>query len=209
VAKSSTTLIVGRAIAGCGAAGVASGCYIIITYIASPKSRPAYTGIIGAVFGIASVAGPLLGGVFTDQVSWRWWYADLSNVEDQKRMLICPSFYINLPVGGLAFFILVLFFKKPTHVETEKLSTSEKFLSLNFVGTALIISALTCILLSMEWGGITKPWNSSSVIGTLVGFGVLTAVFVLNEWWLQERALMIPRIMKRRIVYTCSIYILL
>ncbi len=73
VSQNSTTLIVGRAITGCGAAGVVSGCYIIIAYIASPSRRAAYTGIIGAVFGVASVIGPLLGGFFSDDVSWRWW----------------------------------------------------------------------------------------------------------------------------------------
>jgi MFS transporter, DHA2 family, glioxin efflux transporter len=67
-------LIVGRAITGWGAAGALSGCYIIIAYIAVPKRRPAYTGIIGAAFSCASIAGPLLGGVLTDYLSWRWWY---------------------------------------------------------------------------------------------------------------------------------------
>jgi MFS transporter, DHA2 family, glioxin efflux transporter len=73
VAKNSPTLII-RVFTGLGAAGGVKGCYIIIAYLAPPKRRPAYTGILGATFGIASVAGPLLGGVFTDKMSWRWWY---------------------------------------------------------------------------------------------------------------------------------------
>ncbi len=77
VAQNSTTLIVGRAITGCGAAGLLTGSYIIIAFIAPPRRRPAYTGIIGAVFGCASVTGPLLGGVFTDTISWRWWLVEL------------------------------------------------------------------------------------------------------------------------------------
>jgi hypothetical protein len=72
VARDSTTLIVGRAIAGAGGAGIASGSYTIIAFSASPKQRPAFTGILGASYGIASVIGPLLGGVFTDKLSWRW-----------------------------------------------------------------------------------------------------------------------------------------
>lgn len=73
VAQNSTTLIVGRAIAGVGAAGISSGVYIIIAFSAPPQRRPAFTGLIGATFALASVVGPLLGGVFTSHVSWRWW----------------------------------------------------------------------------------------------------------------------------------------
>jgi MFS transporter, DHA2 family, glioxin efflux transporter len=73
VSKSSTTLIVGRAIAGSGGAGVASGCYSIIAFSVPRKQTAAFTGILGAVYAAASVVGPLLGGVFTDNLSWRWW----------------------------------------------------------------------------------------------------------------------------------------
>lgn len=72
VANNSTTLIVGRAIAGAGGAGIASGAYTIIAFSAPPQQRPAFTGILGASYGIASVIGPLLGGVFTDKLTWRW-----------------------------------------------------------------------------------------------------------------------------------------
>jgi len=73
VAQNSTTLIVGRAISGAGGAGIGSGCYTIIAFSSPPKQAAAFTGIIGAVYAVASVVGPLLGGVFTDKLSWRWW----------------------------------------------------------------------------------------------------------------------------------------
>lgn len=72
VAKNSTTLIVGRAIAGLGGAGVGSGSYTIVAFAAKPKMRATFTGIIGASYGVAAVVGPLLGGVLAGEVTWRW-----------------------------------------------------------------------------------------------------------------------------------------
>lgn len=73
-APNSTVFIVGRAIAGVGSARIYAGAVIIIVYTVPLRQRPIYTGALGAVFGVASVAGPLLGGAFTNNVSWRWWY---------------------------------------------------------------------------------------------------------------------------------------
>lgn len=73
VAQDSATLIVGRAINGLGAAGLGTGAYTIIAFIAPPAKRAVYTGFVGMSFGVACVAGPLIGGVFAHEVSWRWW----------------------------------------------------------------------------------------------------------------------------------------
>lgn len=72
VAPNSTALIVGRAIAGLGGAGIASGAYTIIAFSVKPSKRAAFTGLMGAAYGIASVIGPLLGGVFAEKATWRW-----------------------------------------------------------------------------------------------------------------------------------------
>lgn len=78
VAPNSTALIVGRAIAGVGGAGIASGCYTLIAFAARPSRRAAFTGIVGASYGVASVVGPLLGGVFAEKATWRYVFTDNS-----------------------------------------------------------------------------------------------------------------------------------
>jgi len=73
VAQNSTTFVVGRAFAGLGAAGVATGAFTIVAFAAEPTVRPALIGLIGAFYGLSSVLGPILGGVFADKATWRWW----------------------------------------------------------------------------------------------------------------------------------------
>ncbi|KFY31150.1 hypothetical protein V493_01360 [Pseudogymnoascus sp. VKM F-4281 (FW-2241)] len=188
VAPNSTALIVGRAIAGLGAAGVASGAFILVAFLAPPEKRPAYLGIIGASYGISAVIGPLLGGVFTERLSWRW------------------CFYINLPIGGVAAVILVVFFKLPPHVKPAEATFREKMLQLDPIGIVLILGAVICYILALQWGGVTMPWDSSEVIGLFVGFVVLLVAFGVNEWWLGERAMLPPRLLKNRYIYQGMAY---
>jgi MFS family permease len=71
VAPNATTLIIGRAIAGLGAAGIATGAYVIVAFAVEPQARPTYTGMMAAMYGVSAIAGPLLGGAFSDKVTWR------------------------------------------------------------------------------------------------------------------------------------------
>lgn len=176
VAKDPTTLIVGRAIAGLGGSGVTVGLYSIVGFIAPPQKRPQLLGMVGACYAISAVLGPLIGGAFTEKVTWRW------------------CFYINLPIGGLAAVITFFFFSPPTSAKPVKASMKEKLLQLDLVGASLMIGLLTCYILALQYGGQTYAWNSSIVIGLLVGFVVMLLVFIVWEIYQKEYAMIVPRL---------------
>lgn len=189
VAPTSTALIVGRAITGLGAAGIGTGAYTIIAFVAEPRKRPMFTGIIGLSYGIASVVGPLLGGAFADKVSWRW------------------CFYINLPIGGVSSLIILRFFHNPSGAKPVVASWKERLLQMDPVGTVMIMGAIVMYILALQYGGQTKAWGSSDVIGLIVGFVVILIVFGVWEYFQGERAMVVPRLLKQRTVGISCIYV--
>ena len=180
VAPNSKSLVVGRAIAGLGAAGLSVGGTSIIAFTVRPAKRPMMMGVIGMTYCLAAVLGPLLGGAFTDRVSWRW------------------CFYINLPIGGIAAVAVFFFFYLPAAATPPQMSWTKKLLHIDPIGIVLAIGSITCFILALQYGGDTLPWNSSVVIGLLVGFGLLTIALVAWEIWLGEYAMMLPRLYKQR-----------
>lgn len=132
VARNSPALIVGRAIAGTGAAGLYSGGMTIIGYSVPLRRRAMYLASLASMFGIASIVGPILGGAFTDKLSWRW------------------CFWINLPFGGLAIATVAFFFKNPDRRYTHK-TLREKIYEMDLPGAFFLISAIVCLLLALQW----------------------------------------------------------
>ncbi|KAF2151523.1 MFS general substrate transporter [Myriangium duriaei CBS 260.36] len=180
VAPNSKALIIGRAIAGLGGAGLSVGGTSIVSFTVPPKNRPMMMGIIGMVYCIAAVIGPILGGVFTEKATWRW------------------CFYINLPIGGIAAVVLLFYFHLPAAGAPPKLAWWKKLLHIDPFGIALAMSCITCLILALQYGGNTHPWNSSVVIGLLIGFGLLVISLIVWENWLGEYAMMLPRLYRQR-----------
>ncbi|KAF2222083.1 major facilitator superfamily domain-containing protein [Elsinoe ampelina] len=185
VAPNSEALIVGRAVAGVGSAGLFSGAILIIAATVPLAQRPLYTGVIGAMYGISSVAGPLLGGVFTDSVTWR----------------LC--FYINLPLGLLTA-IFIFFFFHPSSTAGGKRPTinswKDYLIIFDIPGLLVLLPTVVCLLLALQWGGSKYPWNSGRIIALLILFGVLALCFVGVQWKMGDNATVPGHILRNRTV---------
>ncbi|KIW61815.1 hypothetical protein PV05_01895 [Exophiala xenobiotica] len=188
IAPNSKTLVVGRAIAGLGGAGLSVGGTSIVSFTVPPAKRPMMMGVIGMTYALAAVLGPLLGGAFTDHVSWRW------------------CFYVNLPIGGVAAVAVFFFFRLPAASAPPRVSWTKKLLHVDPVGIALAMGGIVCFILALQYGGNAHPWDSSVVIGLLIGFGLIAITLVAWEIWLGDYAMMLPRLYKQRSLSTTAPY---
>ncbi|KAF2261430.1 major facilitator superfamily transporter [Lojkania enalia] len=181
-AVNSLMLIIGRAVAGLGAGGIFTGAILIMLNSVPLHKRPMLQGLFGACFGVASVAGPLLGGAFTgSKATWRW------------------CFYINLPLGAITVAAVIFFVrldeKKPY------LSWKQTFWQLDPFGTVLFLPAITCLLLALEWGGIDYAWSDGRMIALMTIFAVLFVAFIVLQGFTRNTTATVPA----RIIFQRSV----
>ena len=187
-APNATALIVGRAIAGMGGAGIATGGTTIVAFCAPPEKRPILMGLIGVTYALAAAAGPLLGGAFSDRATWRW------------------CFYINVPIGALSVGAILIFFHLPSAVKPVEADWKETLLQMDPLGITLAMGSIICFILALQYGGTTHPWDSSVVIGLLVGFVVILLALVVWEFYQGEYAMLVPRLISQRSLWSVSTF---
>lgn len=159
LAGSLTMLVAGRAVQGLGGGGLMALVNITIGDLFSPRERGMYFGMIGAVWGLASGIGPLIGGGLTENISWRW------------------CFWINLPISGASLLILVFFLR----IHTPKTPLAKGLAAIDWLGNLTFTGATLMLLLGLQFGGLRNPWNSPTVICLIVFGCAAYAVFALVE----------------------------
>ncbi|KAK3990009.1 major facilitator superfamily domain-containing protein [Cladorrhinum sp. PSN332] len=176
ISKNMAMLIAARAIQGIGGGGVIILVNVCISDLFSMRKRGVYFGIMGIVWAIAGAIGPVLGGVFTSKVTWRW------------------CFYVNLPISGVGFAVLAFVLK----LHNPRTPMRQGLAAVDWLGSLTVIGATLMVLFGLEFGGVTYPWASPTVI-CLIVFGAVTAgLFVLIEWKVAKFPLMPLRLFKRR-----------
>ncbi|CAK9781215.1 unnamed protein product [Cutaneotrichosporon oleaginosum] len=188
LANGMTFLIVARAIQGIGAAGLFVAIMATIAVVTTVEKRSAFMAGFGFAFVVSSVIGPLLGGIFTEQLSWRW------------------CFWINLPIGGVATLLVIFLLPARPPERTHEFHRTgwAGFVRMDWVGCGLSLTMVTCLLIALQWGGNDYPWGNWRIILLFTLSAVLTISFFAWEHWLGERALIPPGILRNRTVVAAS-----
>ncbi|QPC72706.1 hypothetical protein HYE68_003458 [Fusarium pseudograminearum] len=184
-APNSVAFIIGRAIAGIGAAGIMTGSMMSIIPMVPLHKRPLFQSMFGMVFGVSSVVGPLIGGAFTQHATWRW------------------CFYMNLPVGAVAS-IFLFFFHTLSEKKRESVPALEHITRLDPLGTFFFVPSMVCLILALQWGGSTYAWSSWRLILLFVVFGVTLIAFAVVQIKMPETATIPVKVITQRTMLACA-----
>ncbi|CAG7566050.1 unnamed protein product [Fusarium equiseti] len=185
-APTSNALIIGRAIAGVGSAGIYAGAVITTVYCIPLERRMPYQAVVAAIFGVTSVLGPLLGGAFTDSAAtWRW------------------CFYINLPIGAIAAAILAIYLHVPDR-ETARIPVKEKLLRLDGPGCVMLLGGIISLLTALRRGGTEHAWSDGLIIALWVVTGLCLIAFITIQILFPNRATVPPHIFAQRSIAASS-----
>lgn len=188
-AHSSIMLIVGRALAGLGSSGLLNGGLTILSSVLVPAKQPGFMGVLVALGQLGIACGPLVGGAFTEYVTWRW------------------CFYINLPVGGVAALLLIFVAVPENHPKPPVRETIRNIeQALDLIGFAIILPTAIMFFMALEWGGQRYAWSSSVVIGLFVGAGVSFILFLVWEYYRGDDAMLPFSMLRTRIVCSAAAY---
>ncbi|CZT07634.1 hypothetical protein WAI453_005124 [Rhynchosporium graminicola] len=176
ISQSMGMLIAARAIQGIGGGGAIVLPNLCISDLFSMKERGMYFGLLSAVWALASALGPVVGGIFTNRVSWRW------------------CFYINLPLGGLALAVLVFFLK----LHNPRTPIKQGLAAIDWIGNLLIIGGTLMVLMGLQFGGVEFAWKSATVICLIVFGAVSVALFCIYESRFATYPVIPPRIFRHR-----------
>lgn len=233
MAKDSPTLIGGRAVAGCGVAGIFSGALVTISLCS--KSSLSYSMYLYIIFsdvarlfssatttprGIRSLWRGLGSGVSCWATFGRRFHrsyhlemvflyqVSVSFANDMGLLSYADSIITSsLPIGGLAAAVVVLILHLPETKDDSGKNFWQKILELDLIGASLLIPAIVCLLLALQWGGNQYPWSDSKIIGLFIGFGLIAILFGISQYYLGERATLPPRILKNRTVWASSAFV--
>ncbi|KAI0123359.1 major facilitator superfamily transporter, partial [Xylariales sp. AK1849] len=189
-ANFSVVFIVGRAITGVGAAGVLTGLFTALADATPLRTRPIFTSLISGLEAVAIIAAPILGGVLTQDVSWRW------------------CFYINLPIGGVVMAALALNLSDAKPSGAKSLTWREVVYKLDIFGALTIIASLTCLFMALAWAGTKYMWSEYEVIILLVFFVLCLVAFCIDQYKMGDSAALPPRLLKQRSVIAATLFTL-
>ncbi|BCR94262.1 MDR family MFS transporter [Aspergillus luchuensis] len=184
-------LIAGRAIQGLGGSGMGIMVNIVVSDMFSLRDRGLYLAITSLVWAVGSAIGPVLGGVFTSRLTWRW------------------CFWINLPVGAVSFLVLLFFMRVPS----PRTPIAAGLKVIDWTGSLLIIGGSLMVLLALDFGDVVYSWSSATVICLLVFGTAVMALFVVNEWKFAKNPIIpvwlftSPTKIAPYVVFACNSYV--